>query len=275
MKKELENFLEGRDIRDSEDMNKALGEFTLKCWKDFANHEISPEHMEAHQYLEKWEKYHHEKDLKKVLSVYPDCFLAKVYLSLNKDRFTFIKELEVMLDKEEKRINKTIKQYKKSVGFTLDGEDYFKGMYELIKAYMKIGGYFKASKLAEKILLMDNADILEVRILLVGLYAYLEEESKLIKLYKSRKEEYIPYYIAFMCLYYKRGDFDKAHAYLELIKQNNTYFLPYIEKGVEKDVPKTVRIGEESEVVMIMKEMKYLFDSTPYIDEFIKMGGNI
>ena len=37
MKKELENFLEGRDIRDSEDMNKALGEFTLKCLKDFAN----------------------------------------------------------------------------------------------------------------------------------------------------------------------------------------------------------------------------------------------
>ncbi len=277
MKNELENFFKDKTIDSLEDVNSAMNEFVLKSWKDFIHNEISPEHLEAHKYLDKWDKKHNLRDIHKTLEIYPDCFLAKLYLVLDKDRWALIRDLEEMMDQEEKRLYKTgfMKKYKKGLEFTLDGEDYLKGINELIKAYISIGGFSKAAKLAEKILLLDKTDVLAIRFVLAGLYALLEDEDKLMKLYRSRKEKYLPYDLSFMCLYYKRGDFDKAREYLELIKQKNIYFLPYIEKGVEKDVPKTVRVGEESEVVMIMKEMKYLFDSTPYIDEFIKMGGNI
>ena len=277
MKNELENFFKDKNIDSLEDVRGAMNEFVLKSWKDFIHNEISPEHLEAHQYLDKWEKKHNLKDIHKTLEIYPDCFLAKVYLALDKDKWVLIRDLEEMIDQEEKRLYKTgfMKKYKTGLEFTLDGEDYLKGINELIKAYIEIGGFFRASKLAEKILLLDKTDILAIRFVLAGLYALLEEESKLVKLYRSRKENYLPYDLSFMCLYYKRGDFRKAKEYLELIDKKNPYFISYVEKGIEKEIPKNAKLGEESEVITVITEMGYLIDFTPHIKEFIIKRGNI
>ena len=277
MKQDLNDFLKDKEIDSLEDMNGAMNEFIIKSWKKFINNEINSEHTKAHEYLDKWDQNHNLRYVHKTLEYYPDCFLAKVYLSSNKDIFAYITDLENMLSIEEKRLNKIgfMKKYKKGIAFTLDGEDYLKGMNELIQAYMKIGGFFKASKLAEKILLLDHTDVLGVRFILAGLYALLEEESKLDRLYRLRKEEYIPYYLSFMCLYYKRGNFKKAKEYLELIEKKNPYFVSYIEKGIEHKVPKKIRIGEESEVIMVLDEMHYLIDFIPYIKDFIIKRGNV
>ena len=277
MKNELENFFKDKNIDSLEDVHSAMNEFVLKSWKDFIHNEISPEHLEAHKYLDKWEKKHNLRDIHKTLEIYPDCFLAKVYLALDKDKWVLIRDLEEMIDQEEKRLYKTgfMKKYKKGLEFTLDGEDYLKGINELIKAYISIGGFFRASKLAEKILLLDKTDILAIRFVLAGLYALLEEESKLVKLYRSRKEIYLPYDLSFMCLYYKRGDFGKAKEYLELIDKKNPYFISYVEKGIEKEIPKNAKLGEESEVITVITEMGYLIDFTPHIKEFIIKRGNI
>ena len=277
MKNELENFFKDKNIDSLEDVHSAMNEFVLKSWKDFIHNEISPEHLEAHKYLDKWEKKHNLRDIHKTLEIYPDCFLAKVYLALDKDKWVLIRDLEEMIDQEEKRLYKTgfMKKYKKGLEFTLEGEDYLKGINELIKAYISIGGFFRASKLAEKILLLDKTDILAIRFVLAGLYALLEEESKLVKLYRSRKEIYLPYDLSFMCLYYKRGDFGKAKEYLELIDKKNPYFISYVEKGIEKEIPKNAKLGEESEVITVITEMGYLIDFTPHIKEFIIKRGNI
>lgn len=277
MKNELENFFKDKNIDSLEDVHSAMNEFVLKSWKDFIHNEISPEHLEAHKYLDKWEKKHNLRDIHKTLEIYPDCFLAKVYLALDKDKWVLIRDLEEMIDQEEKRLYKTgfMKKYKKGLEFTLEGEDYLKGINELIKAYINIGGFFRASKLAEKILLLDKTDILAIRFVLAGLYALLEEESKLVKLYRSRKENYLPYDLSFMCLYYKRGDFRKAKEYLELIDKKNPYFISYVEKGIEKEIPKNAKLGEESEVITVITEMGYLIDFTPHIKEFIIKRGNI
>lgn len=277
MKQELDNFFKDKEINSLEDMNRAMKEFMIKSMRDVINNEITPQHAKAHEFMDQWKKNHDLKYVHKALELYPDCFLAKVCLIANQDIFDYIVHLEEMLSVEEKRLNNTgfMKKYRKGLVFTLDGEDYLKGMNELIQTYMKIGGFFKASKLAEKILLLDNTDVLGVRFVLAGLYALLEEESKLIKLYHSRKEEYIPYYLSFMCLYYKRGDFKKAKEYLELIEKKNPYFVSYVEKNLEQKTPENVKLGEESEVIMILDEMHYLIDFIPYIKDFIIKRGNV
>ena len=277
MKNELENFFKDKTIDSLEDVNSVMNEFVLKSWKDFIHNEISPEHLEAHKYLDKWDKKHNLRDIHKTLEIYPDCFLAKLYLVLDKDRWALIRDLEEMMDQEEKRLYKTgfMKKYKKGLEFTLDGEDYLKGINELIKAYISIGGFSRAAKLAEKILLLNKTDVLAIRFVLAGLYALLEEEDKLMKLYRSRKEKYIPYDLSFMCLYYKRGEFKKAQEYLKFIEKKNPYFISYVEKGIEKEVPKNAKLGEESEVITVITEMSYLIDFTPHIKEFISKRGNV
>lgn len=277
MKQELDDFFKDKEINSLEDMNSAMNEFVFKSMKNLVNMEINSEHTKAHEFMDKWEKNHNLKYVHKALEYYPECFLAKVCLISNKNIFDYIVNLEEILSVEEKRLNNTgfMKKYRKGLVFTLDGEDYLKGMNELIQAYMKIGGFFKASKLAEKILLLDNTDVLGIRFVLAGLYALLEEESKLIKLYRSRKEEYIPYDFAFMCLYYKRGNFKKAKEYLGLIEKKNQYFVSYVEKNLEQKAPENVKLGEESEVIMVIDEMHYLIDFIPYIKDFIIKRGNV
>ena len=78
-----------------------------------------------------------------------------------------------------------------------------------------------------------------------------------------------------MCLYYKRGDFKKAKEYLELIEKKNPYFVSYVEKNLEQKTPENVKLGEESEVIMILDEMHYLIDFIPYIKDFIIKRGNV
>ena len=124
-------------------------------------------------------------------------------------------------------------------------------------------------------LLLDQDYSLCVRMTLAGLYACLEEESKLVKLYRSRKEKYIPYDLSFMCLYYKRGDFDKAKEYLEVIEQKNAFFIPYVLENKEKEKPKGAKVGTENEVITVLTEMKYLIDSTYHIKDFIIKRGNV
>lgn len=277
MKQELEEFMKDKQIDSLDDMNLAMNQFVLKSWIDFAHYEISPIHKDAHKYLEKWYQNHHIKDLKKVLEIYPDCFLAKVYLLHEEDTYFFIREMEKMLVEEETRLRNSgiMKKYKNGFCFTLEGGDYLKAIFLLIEAYIQIGGYFKASKWAEKMLLLDPDDSLCVRMTLAGLYACLEEESKLVKLYRSRKEKYIPYDLSFMCLYYKRGDFDKAKEYLEVIEQKNAFFIPYVLENKEKEKPKGAKVGTENEVITVLTEMKYLIDSTYHIKDFIIKRGNV
>ena len=92
MKNELENFFKDKTIDSLEDVRSAMNEFVLKNWKDFIHNEISPEHLEAHKYLDKWDKKHNLRDIHKTLEIYPDCFLAKLYLVLDKDSDQLTKE---------------------------------------------------------------------------------------------------------------------------------------------------------------------------------------
>ena len=226
-------------------------------------------------YITKATHADNEKDrikyAKKALKEDPDCLEAKVLLAKSKNRFEAIKELEEILEEEKDRLIKIGILKKKNVGsfaLTLEGMLYIDAMYELMLLYMEINGFKRAIYLGEEIMRLDSNYMPHLHSIVVSLYAYFEDEQRINKICKNCGRPCIIYFISMMTVYYKKGNFKKAQEYLDLINRTNSCFIPYF-KG------KRVK-GEEADVVLnIVKDFNYLFDSTPYIDEFIKMGGNI
>ena len=138
----------------------------------------------------------------------------------------------------------------------------------LMILYIEIYRYKRAINIGEEMLRLDREYMPHLHAIVVSLYAYFEDDAKINKVCKKCNRPCIIYFISMMIVYYKKGNFSKAKEYLELINRTNKTFIPYFEG-------KKVR-GEEADIVIhFVKELNYLFDTAPYIKEFIIKRGNV
>lgn len=209
------------------------------------------------------------KYAKKALEEDPDCFEAKVAIALAQPLFLSIKELERILEEEKMRLIRLGILKKKNMGSFashVEGMSYIDALYDLMLSYIEIQGFKKAISIGEEIMRLDNEYRPHVHSIVVSLYAYFEDEQRIGKVCKNCNRQCIIYFISMMIVYYKKGNFKKAQEYLEVINQINSTFIPYF-------AGKKIK-GEEGKIVLnIVKDMSYLFDSAPHIDEFIAGGG--
>ena len=145
-------------------------------------------------------------------------------------------------------------------------------MYNLACFYAGLGMINKAIDLAREILRLDNRDGSGARYLLMGLYAYMEDESNLKKLYQKYPEESLSMLVPFFVYYYKQTNFKEAKRYLDKIVKCNKHF-NHIFDDADVNMLDGYIVGDISEVEMVATELSFLLNTVPGLEDFVLDNG--
>lgn len=153
-----------------------------------------------------------------------------------------------------------------------------KGLYE--KAlYLTIDGKIKQARdVCKEIIRLNSNDNLGSRYLLMAIYAYLEDESKILKLYRKYPEDTLGMLAPLFILYYKLGKDNKALEYLKKANETNPNFIKYFKDELKqnKDIPDgCYAFGDASEVIIFLNEAGFLLDTVPTISYYILENNKI
>ena len=106
----------------------------------------------------------------------------------------------------------------------------------------------------------------------MAIYAFLEEESDMLKLYKEYSEENLEMLFPLFMLYYKQGNDKKAKEYLDRINKVNSNFIKFFKdviKNNKKGSKGHYSKGDSEEIIMYFAEYAFLIDTTPTISCYI------
>jgi len=219
--KDLGKHLSDKEIKSDEDYDKATREFM-----DMYNSKAPKKKgKDAWDFLDMAYEAESEQDAlkyaKKALQLDKNCLDAEVMIV--ELTATDIEDLKL---KYEKLITKT-ENYLKGADIMIDENiGHFWGIVET-RPYMRLrysyvnllidqGKFKMAIKECEELLVLSENDNLGARYKLFSLYAFLEDEVNVSKLYKRYKEEpSSQMLLAVIALYYKLDNYKKAESYLK------------------------------------------------------------
>lgn len=278
----LDKFMEGKDFKSEEEMNRCLQEFVLNNNMDLLDDmELGPE-VEAYEWLEKAFNAKTEKTqikyAKKALEIYPDCIEASIFLaSFSKNPFEMIRLVQDALTREKERLTREKFFDKKNIGdfyLLYETRNYILGLHTLATMYSDMGMINKAISVCEEIIRLNNEDNLGARYLLMALYAYKEDEKSLKKLNNKYSMDCSLFpLVAFLILYFKKGNYEKAKSYLDEIKKYNKHFVSFFKDEIPESNVDYYSPGDISEVLACVNEFLFLFDSVKNLDYFILNNG--
>src|SRR5665647_1368445 len=219
--KDLGKYLSDKEIKSDEDYDKATREFM-----DMYNSKAPKKKgKDAWDFLDMAYEAESEQDAlkyaKKALQLDKNCLDAEVMIV--ELTATDIEDLKL---RYEKLIIKT-ESYLKGADIMIDENiGHFWGIVET-RPYMRLrysyvnllidqGKFKMAIKECEELLVLSENDNLGARYKLFSLYAFLEDEVNVSKLYKRYKEEPSSLMLlAVIALYYKLDNYKKAESYLK------------------------------------------------------------
>lgn len=149
---------------------------------------------------------------------------------------------------------------------------YIRGLYFQAYYYLEEGKISLAKDVCKEILRLNESDNTGSRYFLSAIYAYLEDEKSLLKLYKKYPEQNLSMLVPLFVLYYKLGDDAKAKKYLNKANDVNPNLFKYYKATIKDDKIASYgcyAIGEPSEVFNFMENVSFLMDTIPYIGDFI------
>ena len=275
----LNEFLANTDINNDEELNKKLQEF-METYNsdefDYTNTILD----EAYELLEKAEKTKSKKQAiklaKEAYDMCPDCFDALLFqVELEENSIKRDKLLNEGLDFEKDRLEEEGYFDKDTIGHfygVFETRPYIRGLYR--KAYYLVvdGKIKQARDICLEILRLNNNDNTGARYLLMAIYAYLEDEKEMLKLYKKYPEENLEMLFPQLVLYYKLGKDKEAKEILTKINEKNPHFIKFF-KGtikINEDIPQHYySIGDASEVIMYFEQYIFLVITLPSIGDFI------
>ena len=130
----------------------------------------------------------------------------------------------------------------------------------------------KARDVCREIIKLNEHDNTGARYLLMAIYAILEEEKDMLKLYKKYPEEDLEMLVPLFILYYKQDNSKKAKEYLDRINKANPDFIKFFKGTMKenKDVPEGYYSkGDSSEVMMYFMQYDFLLATMPTLDYYI------
>ena len=275
----INDFFEKTDIKNEKELNEKLQEFIQK----YNAGEIEYKNTildDAYELLNKAEntksKTQAIKYAKEAYNMCPSCFDAVLFqVHLEDNPLKRWKLLEEGLEFEKDRLEKE-KYFKK------DNIGHFYGIYKtrpyirglFTKAdYLILDGKIKQARdVCKEILRLNENDNIGARYLLMAIYAFLEEENDMLKLYKKYYEENLEMLFPLFILYYKQGNDKKAKEYLDKINKANPNFIKFFKGTMKenKNVPKRYYCkGDSSEVIMYFTQYDFLVETIPTIDYYI------
>ncbi len=274
----LNDFFENVKTENDEELDQKLQEF-IKKYNAGEIEYVNTKLDDAYDLLKQAQNAPSQKRAvelaKQAYEMCPDCFDAILILfELEKNCFKKWELLNKGLEAEKNRL-KEKGYFENDIGSfygIFETRPYIRGLHT--KAYELIleGKLTQAKEVCKEVLRLNTNDNMGVRYLLMSIYAMLEDEKNMLKLYKKYPEEGLEMLFPLFSLYYKLGDDEKAQEYLNRINQKNPHFIKLFKgtiKPSEDDIEGYYRIGDASEVIMYFTNYFYLLDSTPSAEEYI------
>ena len=275
----INDFLANTDAKSEKELNEKLQEFISKINNNEIEYENTPLD-DAYEMLEKAEnaksKSQAIKYAKEAYKISPACFDAILFqVDLEEDPNKMWELLDTGLKKEEERLKREGYFDKENIGIfygIFETRPYIRGLYDKVNYLIAEGKIKQARDVCKEILRLNNNDNMGIRYTLMAIYAFLEEENDILKLYKKYKEEHLEMLFPLFVYYYKKGDNKKALEYLERINKANPNFVK-IFKGnikVEDNVSDGYYSkGDSSEVFVCFTTCDFLLDTVPALGRYI------
>ncbi len=219
-----------------------------------------------------------KKYAKQAYEISRECFDAIITIAMLEDNS--IKRMQILEDGltyEKERLTKEGFFTKDIIGAfygNFETRPYIRGLYNKAMFLIESGKMHQAIEVCKEVLKLNNNDNTGIRYLLLAIYAYLEDETSLLKLYNKYKENNLEMLIPLFVLYYKLGDDKKACEYLKAINKANPYFLKFFKGKINVEDEKTTidgyyQRGKVSEITMYLEDYLFLLESVPNLREYV------
>ena len=275
----LNEFLANTDAKDEKELNEKLQDFIQK----YNAGEIKYENTildDAYELLEKAEnaksKAQAIKYAKKAYEKCPECFDAIIFqCDLEENGIKRMKLLDTGLKTEKNRLIKEKYFNKENIGHfygIFETRPYIRGLVIKAEYLLAEGKLRQAESVCNEVLKLNENDNMGARYLLMAIYATLEEENDMLKLYKKYPEEDLEMLFPLFAIYYKNGNDKKAKEYLKRIDKCNSNFVKLFKgtiKESKKVSPGYYSRGDSSEIFMYLERYDYLLITMPKLHEYV------
>ena len=275
----LQEFLKNNDVDSIDNANEKLQEFI----KMYNNGEIEYENTpldDAYEILEEAQNAKTEKEAiklaKKAYEKSRECFDAILFqCDLEENGIKRMKLLDEGLEFEKNRLKKEKYFDKENIGHfygIFETRPYIRGLVIKAEYLLEEGKLRQAESVCKEVLKLNKNDNMGARYLLMAIYATLEEEKDMLKLYQKYPEESLEMIFPLFALYYKLGNDKKAKEYLNRVDKCNSNFVKFF-KGTIKE-SKEVNLGyysrgDSSEIFMYFGRYDYLLITMPKLHEYV------
>lgn len=279
----LEKYLDTQEITNEEEYNEAVLKFM-----ETVNDISGDSDIENNILFDEEEVYY---------SIPEDSAKRIALKTLEKDPKDY--EARNYLTSIESNVEKKLKLYEETLSFLkedleieniLNNEDYLghfwtipetrpylRTKYLYILTLIEMKKYADAINECEELLKLSNSDNLGIRYVLANLYCLEDMGEKLFSLYNKYQERTIRMLIPLAIYYYKNNNYSKVRELLELINEENSFFIDYIKGEVfltddeieEIEYSNSYLIGTLDEIYIYLIENFYLINSVNFV-EWIK-----
>ena len=275
----LQEFLKNNNVENIDEANEKLQEFI----KMYNNGEIEYENTpldDAYEILEEAQNARNEKEAiklaKKAYEKSPECFDAILFqCDLEENGIKRMKLLEGGLEVEKNRLIKEKYFDKENIGHfygIFETRPYIRGLVVKAEYLLEEGKLRQAKSICKEVLRLNENDNMGARYLLMAIFATLEEENDMLKLYKKYPEEDLEMLFPLFALYYKIGNDKKALEYLNRVNKCNSNFVKFFNGTIKesgKVKPGYYSRGDSSEIFMYLERYGYLLITMPRLHEYV------
>ena len=186
-----------------------------------------------------------------------------------------MKLLDDGLEFEKNRLIKEKYFDKENIGHfygIFETRPYIRGLVIKAEYLLEEGKISQAENVCREVLRLNENDNMGARYLLMAIYATLEKENDMLKLYKKYPEEDLEMIFPLFALYYKLGNDKKAKEYLNRIDKCNSNFVKFFNgtiKESKKVEPGYYSRGDSSEIFMYLDRYDYLLITMPKLHEYV------
>ncbi len=285
--REMQKFMEANEFESEEQAGAAMQEFIAQYNENLQSHN-DMEPQTAWDYLEMAYDAPTEKEAvryaKKALELDKYCTDAETLIAdiqYGNDFEKFKKKLEKIISKTEKHLREEGYFDDDCIGEfwgILETRPYMRARCGHLRLLVSAGKMKKAKEECEDMLCLNKSDNLGVRYILMGIYAYFEDELSAMRLYREYNECSVYMLLPLITLYYKKDSYKTAEKYLRLISGEgfDKYFLTFgndddFEDDSDDDISfiDGYRRGTEEEVAYAIEGCAFLYMSTPGILDWI------
>ena len=275
----LQEFLKNNNIKNIDEANEKLQEFI----EMYNNGEIEYKNTpldDAYEILEEAQNARNKKEAirlaKKAYEKSPECFDAILFqCDLEENGIKKMKLLGAGLENEKNRLTKEKYFDQKNIGHfygIFETRPYIRGLVVKAEYLLEEGKLRQAESICREVLRLNENDNMGARYLLMAIFATLEEENDMLKLYKKYPEETLEMLFPLFALYYKIGNDKKAKEYLNRVNKCNSNFVKLFNGSIRKNdkvTPGYYSRGDSSEIFMYLERYGYLLITMPRLHEYV------